>query len=220
MKKTLLFCTAITVIELIVATLLFAILPERIPMHWNMAGEIDGWGGRWTVFIIPVLTYIPLLFIAGVLSFSMKNNANSERSHKFFKLALLLEKFIFTGLFITYILAIIGGEFSIVSIDRIMFCICGVALIILGNYMPKVKQNEVAGVRTPYTLKNEVVWQKSNRFGGILFVLAGIMFIFVQLLLPSPFNLWTPIVFLCLCGVAVWVHSWWWYNKETSNIVK
>lgn len=218
MKKALLFCVAITIIELIIAAFLFASLPEQIPMHWNMAGELDGWGSRWAVFLIPTMTFLPLLLLAGILSLALRKNERAKGLQKFCNIALVLEKLVFTVLFVMHMASVVERDLKITSMDRITFGVLGLILIVLGNYMPKIRQNEVVGVRTPYTLKNSVVWQKSNHFGGVLFVLAGIFFILVQFLLPSSFNIWIPIIFLCICVIVVWIYSWWWFKKEMKNL--
>ena len=51
----------------------------------------------------------------------------------------------------------------------------GLLLIVLGNSLGKVPQNGVVGIRTPWTLADEDVWARTNRTGGWLFVLAGVV---------------------------------------------
>ncbi|MGN0348505.1 MAG: SdpI family protein [Roseburia sp.] len=66
---------------------------------------------------------------------------------------------------------------STVSIDmyQLLFGLLGLLLIIIGNMMPKLRMNSIIGLRTPCSLKNEFIWKKSQRFGGISFLLSGVL---------------------------------------------
>ena len=60
-----------------------------------------------------------------------------------------------------------------------LFGLLGVAMIILGNIMPKLRMNSIAGLRTVWSMKNETTWKKSQRFGGISFIVGGVIIIIV-----------------------------------------
>ena len=63
-------------------------------------------------------------------------------------------------------------KFNIGSLTLIVF---GLLFVISGNIMPKVKRNSLIGMRTPWTMKNDDVWKRSQRFSGFAFVIAGII---------------------------------------------
>ena len=65
------------------------------------------------------------------------------------------------------------------DINQLLFGLLGVAMIIFGNIMPKLRMNSVAGLRTVWSMKNETTWKKSQRFGGISFIIGGIIIIIV-----------------------------------------
>ena len=65
------------------------------------------------------------------------------------------------------------------DINQLLFGLLGVAMIILGNIMPKLRMNSIAGLRTVWSMKNETTWKKSQRFGGISFIVGGVIIIIV-----------------------------------------
>lgn len=65
-----------------------------------------------------------------------------------------------------------------VQVDVVVPIGVGMLFIVLGNYMPKIKPNYFIGIRTPWTLENEVVWQKTHRVGGKVFVIMGVLIMF------------------------------------------
>ena len=69
-----------------------------------------------------------------------------------------------------------------VDVNRIVFVALGILLVIVGNIMPKARMNSLCGLRTPWSMKNEVTWKKSQRFGGISFIGAGAAMVVVSLL--------------------------------------
>ena len=82
----------------------------------------------------------------------------------------------------------------------------GILLVILGNIMPKMRRNAMFGLRTKWSMTNDSVWQKSQRFGGIASVLCGLAMIVISAFVPGVWNLFVMtviiIVWLILCMIA------------------
>ena len=82
----------------------------------------------------------------------------------------------------------------------------GILLVILGNIMPKMRRNAMFGLRTKWSMSNDSVWQKSQRFGGIASVLCGLAMIVISAFVPGVWNLFVMtiiiIVWLILCVIA------------------
>ena len=95
-----------------------------------------------------------------------------------------------------------------VSIDAMKFTgiAIGILLVILGNIMPKMRRNAMFGLRTKWSMANDSVWQKSQRFGGIASVLCGLAMIVISAFVPGVWNLFVMtviiIVWLILCVIA------------------
>jgi len=78
-------------------------------------------------------------------------------------------------LFLIHTLGLMQGMGKPVDVSRGVAAGVGVLLVILGNFMGKVTRNFFVGIRTPWTLASEEVWLRTHRFGGRLFVLAGLV---------------------------------------------
>ena len=68
-----------------------------------------------------------------------------------------------------------------IDLNKILFSLLGILMIVIGNVMPKLRMNSVAGLRTVWSLKNETTWKKSQRFGGISFIFAGIAVVVISI---------------------------------------
>lgn len=93
--------------------------------------------------------------------------------------------------------------------------VVGVLMLILGNFMPRTKSNAAFGLRLPWTLSNEVVWRKSNRFAGCILMLAGILVICLSILLKEYLEIVILSVVLCTVIIATLVSYS--YHKKMVN---
>jgi uncharacterized membrane protein len=216
MKKLLWFCISVFIFELIIGACLYSALPTKIPMHWNSNGVADKFGGRWTIFIVPIITSFMIFIFIGLMAVLMKKKENIRRSEKVVVIAVILMQMVYTGIFVWVILTVKEISSSYFTIDKIVLALTGIMFIVIGNYMPKIKQNSDIGVRTPWTLKNPVVWQKSQRFGGLLLMTAGVLFI-LSFLLPRFLNMIIPTVYTVIIGLVMYLHSYLVYVKETKK---
>lgn len=92
---------------------------------------------------------------------------------------------------------------SSVPVDesQLLFGILGAAMIILGNIMPKLRMNPYIGLRTGWSMKNETTWKKSQRFGGISFILAGIMIVLISCFSKGMLCILCSLGILCICAL-------------------
>lgn len=152
-------------------------LPERIPMHWNAAGEIDGYGERATIFTMPAAMAAILALLTVLPRFDPRRFSSADSGDTFWFSALVV-----TGL-LGYIHALLLWSASGEAVDVRRALIGGMAvfLALLGNVMGKVRRNFWVGVRTPWTLANERVWYATHRLaaktmvGGSLLALVAVL---------------------------------------------
>jgi len=144
---------------LVVWRLMYAKLPAVIPTHWNIRWEVDGYGSKiWTVLIIPWLCILLLV----LFYFLPKIDPKKERYKEFATAREWIQSIIVV--FFAYIYAVI---FYItlhpwVSINSFMFWGFGALFIVLWLAMKHVKSNYFVGIKTPWTLANETVWNKTH----------------------------------------------------------
>lgn len=158
---------------------LYGKLPDMIPTHWNIRGEIDGWGGKGSLLFfsaLPLGIYL-LMTIMPAIDPRRRNYGQFQKSYFMVKITMGL---LFSAILVMMIVSSMG-----ISLDfpRMIPGIFGVFFIIFGNFMTTVKQNYFLGIRIPWTLASKDNWDKTHRMGGKLWVGAGFLIV-----LTSIFN--------------------------------
>lgn len=147
-------------------------LPGQVATHWNIQGEVDGWSGRnFAVFFLPSLTlftYLLMLFIP-LIDPLRKNYLYFNRAYFWFRV-LLVGFLSFLHFFI--LTAGLGVE---MNINLFLVPAYAVLFVFIGLFLPKIKKNYFVGIRTPWTLHSEEVWDKTHRLAGKLFIASGLV---------------------------------------------
>jgi uncharacterized membrane protein len=170
--------------QLVVIAAMFALAagcwshaPEKLPIHWNFRGEVDGYGGRFAgLLLLPLMTagvYL-LTLLLPLVDPGRLNYGNFIKAYSTFRLVLVL----FMGvLYSATVAAAFGRQ---VDITQIAFLGAGLLFIVLGNFMGKIRPNWFVGVRTPWTLSSKLSWDKTHRLTGWLMMFMGVLFILVS----------------------------------------
>jgi uncharacterized membrane protein len=175
MKKTDILIMLMIIASLIIAAYAYQVIEtEKIASHWNKEGQVDGYMSKfWGLFLIPIiLITIYLLFLAIPKVDPLRKNIKKfRRYYDYFIFILIL------FLFYIFILTILANLGYNVKMDKMLFPAIGLLLIYLGLIMKKLKRNWFIGIRTPWTLSSDKVWEKTHKFGSILFIISGIIII-------------------------------------------
>lgn len=168
--KTLIITSIIILLPILAGLLLWDQLPAQIPTHWNVDGEVDGWSSKpFAVFGLPlILLAAQWLCMLGTTADPKKGNHPQKILHLVLWIIPVISLLVFA---ITYATAL-GKE---MRVEMIMPVFIGLVFAIIGNYMPKCKQNYTIGIKIPWTLDSEENWNKTHRFAGRLWVVCGIV---------------------------------------------
>lgn len=150
---------------------LLPLLPARIPVHWNVDGQIDGWAARPGAFFGPAMG-LGLSLLMKFLPYIDPRRRSYEkfgRAYDAFRLALALFVLILQG--VTLYAAFYPDG---LDVSRIIAAYVGALLCVAGNYMPKFRHNYFCGIRTPWTLASETCWRRTHRFAGPLWFWGGL----------------------------------------------
>ena len=188
--KLLSLTSILTLLPILVGVILWKDLPASLPSHFGLDGQADGFSSKLeVVFLIPLLM-LGLHFFAVVVT-SLDPKA-SHVSPKMKTLVYWLVPFI-SGL---VQLSIYGAAFGLIgNSTRIGLVMVGIVFLVVGNYLPKTKQNYTVGIRLPWTLDSEENWNKTHRLAGRLWVLGGLI------ILVNGFLSWA--VFYVFFGVLL-----------------
>ena len=164
--------TIACLLPMVLAAILYKDLPETMPVHFNSAGEADGFASKAVAcFGLPgFLALINLLVHFGLNADPKKKNAKGVvRS---------------AGLLMIPVISIIVCPITFymsmgyeAPIQIVIPALLGVLFLFIGNYLPKCKQNYTVGIKLPWTLNNEDNWNKTHRLAGFIWIIGGIVFI-------------------------------------------
>lgn len=181
-KRTLVIIVLLTLTGLAVSLWAYPQLPEMVPSHWNIAGEVDDTMQRGMVaFLMPGT----ILFL-GLLLLFLPNidplRANVERFRSVYNGFIAGLSVFLLYLHILIILAGLGVEFNPIYL---LIPFVSLAMFGIGVFLEKIKPNWFAGIRTPWTLNSPTVWEKTHRLGSRLFKLNGVVILFGLIFSPQ-----------------------------------
>lgn len=202
--KILIITSLITLLPILAGLILWNQLPEQMPTHWNAAGEIDGWSSKpFAVFCLPLILLGAQWLCVIATSADPKKAAHPEKIlHMIFWFIPVLSVVMHA---LTYAAAL-GKE---VKMDAILPVILGLLFTIIGNYLPKCKQNYTIGIKVPWTLDSEENWNRTHRLAGRLWVVCGLIILFTGF-----FSLtWIILPTALLMVLVPFVYSYMLYRK-------
>ncbi len=157
------------ILSFLIAIAAYPHLPESVPIHWNAAGGVDRYGPPLSIFALPVIMLSVYLLIS-VLPFIDPLRKNYNRFYMEFiqmKLAFLVL------LFYIFSLSLLSARGSYVSMSDGIILSISMMFFFIGTIMPKFKRNYFVGIRTPWTLASDFVWDRTHAFGGKVFMFMG-----------------------------------------------
>ena len=208
----------IVVAAFISSALVYPRLPETIPTHWDMSGQPNGWSGRFFgAWVVP-------LFLLGMWALFRVLPAIDPRGSNYAKFGGAFEAIIdsimlfMLGMHIIILRAGLGYP---VAIQRVVPFGVGLLLIVIGNLLPRARPNWFIGIRTPWTLSSDRVWEKTHRFGGRVFVVGGLLITIAAVGIAH----WAQVVLVTVITVSassVLIYSYieWKREQPVSSAVK
>jgi uncharacterized membrane protein len=203
------FLIAVTAIASAIA---YPRLPETVPSHWNLQGQVNGWQPRGrAAFLMPIV----LLVLWGVMRGLPAIDPRRANYAKFRPTYDFVVNAVLTVLALIH-LAVIGAALGApISIHRLVPIAFGVMLIAIGNQLPRARPNWWFGIRTPWTLSNDRVWERTHRVGGYLMTASGAAIIIGALVT----KLAGPLIIVCIAGAGLGsvIYSYVAWKQETSR---
>ena len=170
-------------LPLISALIALQFLPEQIPAHYGLNNQVTRWGSKYEALIVPIVTAVLGYFFLGIAKVAAKQEENGNNNENVCIVAGIVTLIIFNAM-TGYVLYAGFNEIENLSsskfdVNQLLFGILGIAMIIIGNIMPKLRMNAVTGLKTKWSTKNEMTWKKSQRFGGISYIIGGIVIVVI-----------------------------------------
>jgi uncharacterized membrane protein len=185
-----------------ITALAYPRLPAEIATHWGPSGTPDGFAGKLSAWLIPVIGGILAAFLLWLPRiFPLRANFESFR-HQYDWFIAAFEVF-FLGLNAWMLAFNLGYE---VSANVFMPFAMGLLFIYIGVILPKAKRNWVFGIRTAWTLTDDRVWRQTHRAAGWMFVGAGVVSL-IGALFPA-YGIWFVVVSALAAGVGSVAYSY------------
>lgn len=198
--KTLIITGLIILIPFIWGLITYTSLPNQIPIHFNIAGDVDGYGPKIIVLLIsPIILTIQW---SATIEAQIRSK-NEDIKDKYISGMSWTLSAVAVALGVVMYNCAIG---NLVTVQRLAPIIVGITFVVMGNLMPKQKKSRFAGLRIKWTLNNPDNWMKTHRFFGKLSVITGFIMIslsfiqnitiaYVIMFVLMLFTIFIPIVY-------------------------
>ncbi|WP_297798572.1 SdpI family protein [uncultured Eudoraea sp.] len=188
-------------------------LPSKVPVHWNIEGEINRYGDKSELILIPILLPLLIYVIFSVVPKIDPKNKLNKMGNKLQTIKFLLT----TVMSILALFIIYTAKNQSLSNPNYIVLLIGVLFIIFGNYFKTIKPNYFIGIRTPWTLENETVWKETHKLAGKLWFIGGILVVVFSLTLDKSQNFKIFLIITVLITIVPIVYSYLKFKKEIKT---
>lgn len=180
----------IPVISTLFAVIMLFKLPDIVPSHFNLSGEVDGYGSKYHILVLPGATWF-------VWFVSILEKEKNQLIH------------LLINVFLLYLEIIVVKSTIAPDTNVVQFVFVGFGLVIacLGFLLPNSSRSFLSGVRTKKSLSSEEEWEKTNKFGGRISIFAGIAMIICSLFVDGAIGIVLSLMFFVAIPVVILIYS-------------
>ena len=208
-KREMLLTSLVCLLPLFAGAALYPRLPETMATHWDFSGNANGWSSRAaTVFGLPLF-----ILALHLVCFYAESRETKKNRNPVLRTVLL---------WFCPAVSLLGGAVTLgtglgyeMHISTVVPVFVGLLFLILGNYLPKIRQNCTMGIKLPWTLASEENWTHTHRVAGFTWVAAGLL-----MLLSALLRLHGPTVTVVLLALAVGIpvlYSYLYYRRHEKG---
>ena len=188
-------------------------LPERVPSHWNVRGEVDGYSSRFFgAFGLPLISLGIYLMMLVTPSLDPK-----KRNYPRFIGAYNIIRWTTIGIMaLTHGIVLMAGMGYTIDAGKVIQPAVALMFILIGNQMGRFKHNYFVGIKTPWTLANEEVWRKTHRMAGPIWVVGGVLALLTTWL-PAPYNFGVMMAVVVIVSLVPVIYSYFAYRSIAAG---
>ena len=197
---------AVCVLPIVLGAFLYNKLPDSIAPSFDMNFKPNDYSSKWqTVFMIPSFLLLMNVFVWFIIEADPKRAAINGKIKSIARWIIpVLSCFVQSAM----LLYAIDQNINLV---RFLPLLIGLLIILIGNYLPKCKQNYTTGIKLPWTLSSEENWNRTHRLAGKLFIIAGFVMTLSTFLNISSY---IPIAILIIAAAVSTIYSYILYRKN------
>ena len=232
-KKYYTWLIALTAAAFIITAVCIQFMADSVPMHYNFHGEIDRYGSRNENFIFPCFIALFNIFWVIFMNVFGRRADRAQEEKVRVEAAGNLKVLGFTAIGTTIMFIIIqfamllvdinaseGQDRMPIDINVISNCCLGLIFIVIGNIIPKCKRKSVVGVRTSWSMDNDTTWELSNRLGGRLIMICGVLTIIETIIVKGFASTVIMLVLIIAMSALMIYYSYVFYKKYGNNAKK
>lgn len=219
------------VLTVLSTLIMLFILPDTVPVHFDISGAPDRWGSKFELLILPVV----LIACASLMDPMAKayrkkaedaENEKEKAEHlsnaKVLNVTSVITMCLFFAmniatLYTTYVHVNPDNSLPTIDILKVVGFIMGMSFIALGNYLPKTRNNPIIGFRFPWTRYNDTTWNKSNRFASYVMMIAGVVSVICSLFVKGILASLIYVGALLVALPIIMVYAYIVYRNERSK---
>jgi uncharacterized membrane protein len=212
MRKSEKIALAIILISFAVGIYFYPLLPDKIASHWGIGGQADNYSSKTVgLFIFPIIAAVMfLVFLLIPRIDPLKSNI--EKFRKYFDNFVIL---LFLFLFYIYLLTIFWNLGLKFNMGRFLIPALSALFYFVGVLTEKSQRNWFIGIRTPWTISSDAVWDKTNKLGGKLFKIIAIISL-IGIIFPV-LGFFLVIIPVIVFSIFLLIYSYFEYKKELKK---
>jgi len=189
------FVLGVIAAQILVSVLAYPFMPALMPSHWNASGQVDGYMSRTANAIFVPAISAGIYILRRILLFIAPSTSSNTNRYVLSKLSDYLLCGVILFMFAIHLVATAAALGLPVDIGFVVCLAIALLFIFIGNYLGKIQRNFWFGIRTPWTLADDTVWERTHRLGGWLFVGAGVVMLVLGFFAPlRPLAIIGPIL--------------------------
>jgi len=202
-KLSIILISILILVGVIVSAVAYPILPGQVASHWNASNQVNGYMSRfWGVALMPLIAIGMAAFFLAIPEIDPLK-ANIAKFRGAFNGFIVL---IVAYMLYIHLLTLVYNLGIVFPISAAMIPAMGLLFVFAGVMMGQAKRNYFIGIRTPWTLSNDTVWDETHKLGSKLFIAAGILSVLTVFLGENGF--WLMMVLILGAALVPVVYSY------------
>ena len=210
-KRNIALMWGISLVPVFILIVVYGKMPETVPTNFGFDGEVNAYGPKSTLWLLAGMGVL----VAALFQFMPLIDPRKRNYAKFQKyydgFAIFMELFLLGTNCLMYTEILRPGT---VSIGRAVTVLISLLFILMGNMMGKIKHNYFFGIKTPWTLADPDVWNRTHRVGGRMWFVIGVLLLPCCLLLPEKVFFVLLMVGILGSTALLFALSYLWYRGK------
>lgn len=212
-SKLQIFAWVLALVPTVLVAIFYRRLPAQIPTHWDMNGTVT-YGAKSTLWMFAgmALLFGVLFPVLRRIDPRARNYDKFSNSYDLFQVVMMLFLIVMTGIVILE-----SMRPGTVQVSAVVCMLCSILMLVLGNMMPKFRQNYFCGMKNPWTLASEIVWVRTHRVAGRMLFVTGLIGLAGSFVPSENARMALLMVPLMVAVIVPNVLSFIWYRREKAQ---